>query len=193
MSEYNLLDLHPEIKLGPELQKLALQERLEEKRNKQKFKRCNKCGQIKSTKEFRFDSSAYLRPECKECEKKDRRTRDKLKKIYGKNPPPGYRCPICGKSDEELPVVDSKPHQTKWVIDHDHRTGEFRGHICRKCNEGLGVFFENIESLKNAILYLEKHNAKPITKFSGQIEYEPVTVEDPFDVFTAEDPNIGSG
>ena len=52
-------------------------------------------------------------------------------------------CPICG-SEEPL------------VIDHDHSTGEVRGLICQPCNKGLGFFRDNIESMKNAIAYLEQ-------------------------------------
>ena len=51
-------------------------------------------------------------------------------------------CPICG-SEEPL------------VIDHDHSTGEVRGLICQPCNKGLGFFRDNIESMKNAITYLQ--------------------------------------
>ncbi len=52
-------------------------------------------------------------------------------------------CPICG-SEEPL------------VVDHDHSTGEVRGLICQPCNKGLGFFRDNIQSMKNAINYLEQ-------------------------------------
>ena len=42
------------------------------------------------------------------------------------------------------------------AIDHDHKTGEIRGILCINCNNGLGRFKDNIDSLKEAILYLEK-------------------------------------
>lgn len=56
-------------------------------------------------------------------------------------------CCIC--SDD----LKSKP-----CVDHDHKTGKIRQLLCGPCNSGLGYFRENVESLKNAILYLEKHN-----------------------------------
>ena len=40
-------------------------------------------------------------------------------------------------------------------IDHCHNTGKIRGLLCHKCNTGLGLLNENIETLKNAIKYLE--------------------------------------
>ena len=52
-------------------------------------------------------------------------------------------CPICG-SEEPL------------VIDHDHSTSKVRGLICQPCNKGLGFFRDNIQSLENAIKYLEQ-------------------------------------
>jgi hypothetical protein len=50
-------------------------------------------------------------------------------------------CPIC------LEV-------SKLVFDHNHKTNEFRGYICRNCNSGLGHFKDDVESLKRAIEYL---------------------------------------
>lgn len=44
-------------------------------------------------------------------------------------------------------------------IDHDHSTGKVRGILCNKCNQGLGLFRDNIDFMKSAISYLEKINA----------------------------------
>ena len=51
-------------------------------------------------------------------------------------------CPICG-SEEPL------------VVDHDHSTQEVRGLICNNCNLVLGHAKDNIETLQNAIAYLQ--------------------------------------
>ncbi len=59
-------------------------------------------------------------------------------------------CSICGK--------DMK-HQ-RLSIDHDHDTGFFRGLICGRCNWGLGHFYDNINSLENAIKYLKDFKVK---------------------------------
>lgn len=42
-------------------------------------------------------------------------------------------------------------------IDHCHNNGHIRGLLCDSCNLGLGKFKDNVESLKNAIKYLEKN------------------------------------
>ena len=52
-------------------------------------------------------------------------------------------CKICG-SKERLHV------------DHCHNTGLFRGILCGKCNQGLGLFDDNSNKLELAIKYLNK-------------------------------------
>jgi hypothetical protein len=42
------------------------------------------------------------------------------------------------------------------VVDHNHASGKVRDLLCRNCNTGLGMFFENIFNFKNAVTYLEK-------------------------------------
>ena len=60
-----------------------------------------------------------------------------------------YSCAIC----------KSKTHNgINWCADHCHSTGTKRGVLCYKCNVGLGYFKDNIESLENAIMYLNKYN-----------------------------------
>ena len=57
-------------------------------------------------------------------------------------------CPLCEKV---------KP----LVVDHSHDTGIVRGLICRECNLGLGNFFDNVNTLSNAIKYLTN---EPLSK-----------------------------
>ena len=44
-----------------------------------------------------------------------------------------------------------------WVIDHCHESETFRGWLCHSCNRSLGGFFDSVEFLKRAIIYLENH------------------------------------
>ena len=53
------------------------------------------------------------------------------------------RCLVCGRV----------PHQ-ELVVDHDHKTGEFRGLLCRNCNSGIGLLGDDLKSIENARRYL---------------------------------------
>jgi hypothetical protein len=55
-------------------------------------------------------------------------------------------CAICGISQE-------KP----LFVDHDHKTGNFRGLLCFICNNGLGNFRDNLGLLDKAAKYLLNH------------------------------------
>ena len=46
--------------------------------------------------------------------------------------------------------------KNKIVLDHDHKTGKYRGSLCRNCNAGIGLFYDDIATLKNAIKYLSR-------------------------------------
>lgn len=59
------------------------------------------------------------------------------------------KCLLCNKSPEENGKALS--------VDHNHQTGKIRGLLCDNCNKGIGFLKENIETLKNAIRYLETH------------------------------------
>ena len=54
------------------------------------------------------------------------------------------RCAICGTAPKQ-------PH-----VDHDHRTGAIRGLLCHRCNLGLGAFRDHVETIKQAIGYLQQ-------------------------------------
>lgn len=56
-------------------------------------------------------------------------------------------CAICKKHQSK----DNK----KFAVDHNHNTNEIRGLLCNNCNSALGKFGDNIDVLKNAILYLQ--------------------------------------
>lgn len=55
------------------------------------------------------------------------------------------RCDCCSDS------LDGRKNKT---IDHDHKTGKFRGILCARCNLGIGHFYDDPSRLAEAILYL---------------------------------------
>lgn len=71
----------------------------------------------------------------------------------------GNSCAICG-SDEPGKGIAA------WCVDHDHdccngnrSCGKcVRGLLCRKCNTGLGMFNDKLESIYNAFHYLKDHH-----------------------------------
>ena len=60
------------------------------------------------------------------------------------------KCDICGR------MKGKRNH----ALDHDHKTGKFRGVLCAACNMGLGMFKDDTRILALAIDYLEKHDKK---------------------------------
>lgn len=71
------------------------------------------------------------------------------KKLRIKNLPPeppfGTPCEICKQVDEH-----------HLAADHDHKTGEFRGWICRACNRGIGSLADDPARVFAALLYLTR-------------------------------------
>ena len=113
---------------------------------------------------------------CKECDKNARHKyreanrgrfaevsrRKQLKFKYGISLEDYYEmcetqddsCAIC-KTKENYVV--GKPRRQNWSVDHCHHTGKIRGLLCNKCNGALGLLQDNVELLKKAVKYLEKH------------------------------------
>ncbi len=116
-------------------------------------KKCNKCKQDLPLSEFsKHSASNYLRPECKKCNNILSKQRKQLKKQHGL-PPNNYACPICGRSENEISSGGGNK-STRWVLDHNHDTNQFRGWLCHNCNMGIGAFKDSVDILKKAIEYL---------------------------------------
>jgi len=61
-----------------------------------------------------------------------------------------YLCGLCG-----LPFGENTTRDAPRA-DHNHETGEFRGVLHRHCNLGIGTFYEDVDLLAKAIVYLQK-------------------------------------
>lgn len=124
---------------------------------------CKKCKKHLDVSNFsKCSGGNYLRPECKSCGNKLSNTRKKLREKHG-NPPKNYICPICGKNELEIPNGGGKK-STKWVIDHNHQSDQFRGWLCHRCNMGIGSFDDNVKILTKAVIYLLKSKLFRIKK-----------------------------
>jgi len=59
-----------------------------------------------------------------------------------------FSCAICKSHINEF--------KRKLSVDHNHETGKVRGLLCNNCNAGIGYLEEDVDSLRQAIEYLEK-------------------------------------
>ena len=107
---------------------------------------CNCCEQWKNQAEFAVRSSIdrygrrTIKNTCKEC------TYNQIKLVrvlIKKHGPAPKHCENCGC------------HSEKIFLDHCHKTGKFRGWLCRMCNMQIGALGDNVESLERAINYLK--------------------------------------
>lgn len=69
----------------------------------------------------------------------------------------GNVCIICGRGNEE---VKTRMH-LRLVVDHCHTTDKVRGLLCHRCNQGLGLFYDDTTALRNAADYIEKFEILP--------------------------------
>jgi hypothetical protein len=137
------------------------------------YKHCSKCGENLPVSEFvrrKFDSGNWgYTSWCKPCRNEkskadweDGSIRDSIyKRKFGISlaeydamlEAQGGKCAICGTSE----LTGHGAKYGRFSVDHDHVTGEVRGLLCHPCNIGLGSFKDNVEVMKNAIFYLNRH------------------------------------
>lgn len=77
---------------------------------------------------------------------KQKQQRAALKHKYGIDKLPAGMCQICYLNEAKC-------------VDHDHKTGKFRGFLCYYCNIHLGGL-ENADFLEKALNYLDSHGAE---------------------------------
>lgn len=124
------------------------------------YKICNVCHILKKDfEDFEINQTdakgrKTTRPTCKVCREKIEGVNllksDNIR-MEAIRPTHFFICPICQKAS--IPGVTAN-----LVKDHDHITGKAREWICDSCNTGLGRFRDDIDTLKRAIAYLEKHS-----------------------------------
>ena len=118
---------------------------------------CRKCQQEKSIFEFQKNQKSIAgkvvrRGECKECRSWKRSIPVHEKLSYEKSHPvpsigEPFFCPVC-----EHTFIRQFPNDV--VLDHNHKTGEIRGWICRMCNNSMGMMEDDVNILRRAINWL---------------------------------------
>ena len=104
-------------------------------------KYCTVCEQDKPLCAFNKDKQKPdgLYPHCKDCNRINTERRKRYRSQYPE--PLDHSCQCCGKVSE-------------LVVDHCHKTQEFRGWICKSCNQGLGKLGDDVEGVLQALDYL---------------------------------------
>ena len=111
---------------------------------------CIKCGEEKPETSFtRYYVAAQTEAVCVKCRKNLSDRVSELKKKHSKPDPKTFQCPICERKEFGWKMGAT--------LDHDHKTGNFRGWICNKCNSALGFFEDNINYVQQALNYLNAH------------------------------------
>ncbi len=70
----------------------------------------------------------------------------------------GHFCRICGGVEHDITLPNPCNFRCTLELDHDHKTGKFRGMLCRNCNVALGKFKDSPAILEKAIEYLKENN-----------------------------------
>jgi hypothetical protein len=145
------------------------------------MKRCNRCNLEKSKNDFFINSrrSDGLQTYCKPChleygreryanpEAFERRqmNRELYKERRKDSTRKWYLKTTYGITPEKYLEMLESNNSSCWIcnekrdyylhVDHDHKTGKVRGLLCHGCNNALGLFKDNKDSLLRAIEYLE--------------------------------------
>jgi hypothetical protein len=126
--------------------------------------KCIHCQETLPIHIMSTDSHHTRRSECIPCRRDKAKSVTRLKKQYSMYKPSiDDECIICQRTGQE--IIDRGSftgRRTVWSLDHNHDTDEFRGWICQHCNNGLGGFRDNIESMERAVLYLKGELRKEI-------------------------------
>ena len=130
---------------------------------------CKDCNAklLKTTEKLVWSGTKNRRkiraPKCKSCFSKDVLTRRKRKYGLQANKIIHLKTRYGLTLEEYEAFCDLRNNQCELCgstrllhIDHDHKTGELRGLLCNKCNQGLGLFNDSSDLIQKAYEYLKK-------------------------------------
>jgi hypothetical protein len=113
---------------------------------------CSKCGdELTEANATRRTGSQVWRSHCDPCRARTRRALHDSAEDAQRIMLTRDVCDICRRPET------AKRNGVVRLLnkDHDHITGEWRGLLCSRCNQALGMFNDNVELFKRAIEYLE--------------------------------------
>lgn len=111
---------------------------------------CRECHRIRGAQRYLLNPAAYIEAVKRyavKCVEKIRRA----KGYPTPTRPMPERCECCGglptgRGDD--PVLN---------LDHDHKTGKFRGWLCTRCNLGIGLLDDSQKGLVFALMYIRRN------------------------------------
>ena len=142
--------------------------------------KCSKCKESKPVSAF-FVADGRVRYQCKHCHGQGgvnyKRSNSEARKRYASktrewrifkefgitvdeyncmHDAQKGRCKLCGQPE-------SSPGNSLWgntgprrlAVDHNHITNVIRGLLCSNCNRALGLFRDNCQLLRRAVIYIE--------------------------------------
>ena len=70
-----------------------------------------------------------------------------------------YSCKICGSKKANRDWKE-KTQRIGLFVDHCHTTGKVRGLLCNKCNVGLAMFNEDLDTFASAMAYIKETSSE---------------------------------
>ena len=116
---------------------------------KQLYKSWCKDCHYSHNKEWRQDNQELIR----QYRAKDKWTLQKRCARHGITPEEFWS--IYEEQDGSCPVCDKAIEAEDSAIDHNHKTGEVRGILCKSCNRALGLLGDSPDTMFRGFTYLQ--------------------------------------
>jgi hypothetical protein len=115
-------------------------------------KKCSGCGIVKPLRGFYPNRSinSGFGARCKACIKEGNLNKILLKHNLTKD---DYKKMLSDQN--ELCAICHVDEGKTLCIDHDHVTNKVRGLLCNRCNKGLGLLGDSLDSINSALSYLK--------------------------------------
>lgn len=133
--------------------------------NKRTMRKCKECGKRREITQaaLRTTPFDYCSPQCFGTSQRDPEAKGLSSKRFARYKNLKYQYGMTLEDYDEMvekqsgccAICSDKPKKTLHV-DHDHKTGDIRGLLCSKCNQGLGMLGDNKKGIAKALAYLEK-------------------------------------